>query len=254
MEILSANIIAENLLSQVDSEGHINCLLDEIVDHRCDNTAMSSSDNMYQDENDVTHQRYTTKGWQIYVQWKDGSSIWVAMKDIKNSYPVELAEYAITAGIDNLPAFSWWIPYTLTERSRILSKLKSKYWLRIHKYGCEIPKTIADAKRIDAANKNTLWQDAIELEMKNIRVAFELYNGDPANLKGYKSVGTHLIFDIKLGGNFRRKVRCVGDGHRTDTPASVTYSSVVSRDSVRICLLIAALNDLDIKCADIKNA
>ena len=142
----------------------------------------------------------------------------------------------------------------MKKRTRILSKLKSKYWLRTHKYGCEIPKTIADAKRIDTANKNTLWQDAIELEMKNVRVAFELYNGDPTNLKGYKSVGTHLIFDIKLGENFRRKVRCVGDGHRTDTPASVTYSSVVSRDSVRICLLIAALNNLDIKCADIKNA
>ena len=62
LEILSANIIAENLLSQVDSEGHINCLLDEIVDHRCDNNAMSSNDNMYQDKNDITHQRYTTKG------------------------------------------------------------------------------------------------------------------------------------------------------------------------------------------------
>ena len=157
LEILSANIIAENLLSQVDSDGHRNCLLDEIVDHRSDNTAMSSNDNMYKDKNDVTRQRFTTKGWQICVQWKDGSSNWVAMKDIKNSYPVQLAEYAITAGIANLPAFSWWIPYTLKKRSRILSKLKSKYWLRTHKYGCEIPKTIADAKRIDAANKNTLW-------------------------------------------------------------------------------------------------
>ena len=199
------------LISQVDSDGHRNCLLDEIVDHRSDNTAMSPNNNMYKDQNDVTRQHYTTRGWQICVQWKDGSSNWVAMKDIKNPYPVELTEYAITTGIANLPAFSWWIPYMLKKRSRILSKLKSKYWLRTHKYGCEIPKTIADAKRIDAANKNTLWQDAIELEMKSVRVAFELYNGDPTNLKGYKSVGTHLIFDIKLGENLRRKVRCVGD-------------------------------------------
>ena len=90
--------------------------------------------------------------------------------------------------------------------------------------------------------------------MTNNRVAFQLYNGDPTNLQGYKAVGTHLIFDIKLGENFRRKARCVGDGHRTATPSSVTYSSVVSRDSVRIGLLIAALNELDIKCADIQNA
>ena len=34
----------------------------------------------------------------------------------------------------------------------------------------------------------------------------------------------------------------------------MTYSSVVSRDSVRICLLYAALNNLDVSSADIQNA
>jgi hypothetical protein len=34
----------------------------------------------------------------------------------------------------------------------------------------------------------------------------------------------------------------------------MTYSSVVSRDSVRIMFLIAALNDLNIKMCDIGNA
>jgi hypothetical protein len=40
----------------------------------------------------------------------------------------------------------------------------------------------------------------------------------------------------------------------TDAPSSITYSSVVSRDSVRIALMVAALNDLDILSADIGNA
>ena len=57
-----------------------------------------------------------------------------------------------------------------------------------------------------------------------------------------------------MGEKFRRKARYVGDGHKTETPKSVTYSTVVARDSVRICLLIAALNDLDIQAADIENA
>ena len=89
---------------------------------------------------------------------------------------------------------------------------------------------------------------SIALEMEKVRNAFELYNGDPLNLRGYKPVGTHLIFDIKLGKIFCRKVRCVRDGHRTETPSSVTYSPVVLKDSVQIVILIAALNDLDIKC------
>ena len=40
----------------------------------------------------------------------------------------------------------------------------------------------------------------------------------------------------------------------TKTPASVTYSSVVSRDSVSIMLLIAALNGLSLKAPDTQNA
>ena len=52
----------------------------------------------------------------------------------------------------------------------------------------------------------------------------------------------NIIFDVKLGEGFRRKARFVGDGHKTETPSSVTYSSVVSRDSIRIILMIAALN------------
>ena len=63
-----------------------------------------------------------------------------------------------------------------------------------------------------------------------------------------------MIFDIKLGENFWRKARLVGGGHWTVTPASITYSSAVSRDSVRIALTVAALNDLDILTCNIQNA
>jgi hypothetical protein len=42
-------------------------------------------------------------------------------------------------------------------------------------------------------------------------------------------------------------------GHQTDSPASITYSSVVVRDSVRIIMMIAALNRLDLNSCDIKN-
>ena len=64
---------------------------------------------------------------------------------------------------------------------------------------------MTDVVRIDTSNKNTLWQDTVALEMKKFRIAFQLYNGDPTSLHGYKPVGTHLIFDIKLGENFRQK-------------------------------------------------
>ena len=63
-----------------------------------------------------------------------------------------------------------------------------------------------------------------------------------------------MIFDIKMGENFRKKARMVAGGHMTETPASITYSSVVARDSVRILLTIAALNNLSVLGCDIQNA
>ena len=119
-----------------------------------------------------------------------------------------------------------------------------------------MPKSVEEAFKIDEETQTTYWRDAINEEMKKIKEmeAFKIYNGKPEDLFGYKQISTHMIFDIKLGENFRRKARLVADGHKTDPPSSVTYSSVVSRDSVRICLLIAALNDLDLQAADVENA
>lgn len=255
IEIVPANLIAENLLAQVDEEGHRQLLLDEIIDHRKTKDAIDIKDGFIINET-TGHKRkkMTTKGWEICVQWKDGSSTWVELKDLKNSYPVELAQYAINNKLVDEPAFAWWVPYTMKKAKLIISKIKSKYWERTHKYGIRVPKSVDEALEIDKQEGNNYWRDAINEEMKKIKEAFKLYKGDPSTLVGYQEITTHIIFDIKLAEGFRRKARLVADGHKTATPASMTYSSVVSRDSVRICLLLAALNDLDIQSADIENA
>lgn len=179
---------------------------------------------------------------------------WVSMKDMKESYPVELAHYALNRNIHKEPAPDWWVPYVIRKEKRIIQKVKSKYWARTHKHGIRIPKNICEAIEIDRENGNTSWMDAIKLEMANVRVAFKEYDGDTSSLVGYIQITGHLVFDVKLGENFRRKARYCADGHKTGTPASVTYSTVVSRDSVRILLTVAAFNDLDILGADVQNA
>jgi hypothetical protein len=50
-----------------------------------------------------------------------------------------------------------------------------------------------------------------------------------------------------------RNARFAAGGHTTDTPHAMAYASVVSMESVRIALTLAALNDLDVKMADIEN-
>lgn len=57
----------------------------------------------------------------------------------------------------------------------------------------------------------------------------------------------HFIFNIKKGENFRRKARLVANENETETPEALTYSSVVSRDLVRIALLVASLNEFRLK-------
>ena len=42
-----------------------------------------------------------------------------------------------------------------------------------------------EAKEIDDKNGNRLWQEAIDLEIKNVRVAFKVCEGYPKNLVSY---------------------------------------------------------------------
>ena len=88
---------------------------------------------------------------------------------------VLVAEYAIANQIDEEPAFAWWVGNFIRKRNRILSKIKSKYWQRTHKFGIRIPKSVEQAIAIDKQNGNSLWWDAICTEMKNVRPAFEMW-------------------------------------------------------------------------------
>ena len=174
---------------------------------------------------------------------------------MKECYPVQLCEYAVQARISKEPVFAWWLSHVIKKRKQIISKIKSKYWTRTHKFDIKVPKNIEQAKRFDEENGDTLWWDAILKEMANVKIAFELFDGDEKDIPpNYQEISCHMIFDIKMGENFRRKARMVAGGHTTETPAVLTYSSVVSRDSVRIALTIAALNDLKVLTCDIQNA
>ena len=171
-EELSANVIAENMLSSCDSEGNHFQLIKEIMDHKRDGSAIGISDGYIISKNGNKTPKMTTRGWKLLVEWKDGSMDWVNLKDLKQSNPVELAEYALANGIEEEPAFKWWVRHTLRKRDRIISKVKSKYWRTSHKFGIRIPKTVEEALEIDRITGTDFWTKAIEKEMKNVRIAF----------------------------------------------------------------------------------
>jgi hypothetical protein len=246
-----ANVLAEALYAQVDVDGNRFLLLKEIIDHEKDPTALSKDDMMQVNPHGSRNptRRYTTKGWRFQCQWADGSTSWEPLRNLKESNPIEVAQYNEAHSLLEEPAFVWWAKDALRRSRRIIKKVKSKYWQRTHKYGIRLPKSVQEALQLDEENGNSLWHDAIQKELKNVQIAFKFLGENEPTPVGYKQIPCHIIFDIKM--DFTRKARFVAGGHRTDPPSTLTYSSVVSRDSVRIAFLIAALNELDILAADI---
>jgi hypothetical protein len=171
---------------------------------------------------------------------------------MKESHPVEVAEFAKARSIADEPTFVWWVPYTLRKRDVILSKLKARICKTTHKYCIEVPTSIEHVYELDREYGNTLWQDALALEMTEIGVAFEVLPEGKIAPPKWKKVSGHLVWNLKM--DFTRKARWLLDGHKTPNPIGSTYAGVVSRDSVRITFTYAALNGVDVWAADIKNA
>jgi Reverse transcriptase (RNA-dependent DNA polymerase) len=185
------------------------------------------------------------------VQWVDGTTDWLPLKDLKYSNPIETAEYAVSKKIADKPAFIWWVRDTLRRRGRLISKVKSQYWKRTHKYGIALPHSVKEAIKFDEQKGTGFWQEAIEKEMVNVMSAFE-FRDDNKPPHGYKFIECHMIFDIKT--DLTRKARLVTGGHMTEEPNKSVYSSVFSTDSAQIAFTIATLNGLKVLAGDVQNA
>ena len=81
---------------------------------------------------------------------------------LKESNPIEIAEYVTALDIENEPAFLWWVPFTLRKRDRIISGLNFHVQKHSHKFGINIPKYITEAQKLNAINGNHLWPEAYE--------------------------------------------------------------------------------------------
>ena len=94
------------MYAQVDSDGFSHTLLDHISDFKKDGNAIEKSDAYVITKRGRKRIRRSTNGWNLKVQWKDGSSQWIPLKTLKESNPIEVAEFAISRNIDDEPAFS----------------------------------------------------------------------------------------------------------------------------------------------------
>ncbi|KAL7526268.1 LOW QUALITY PROTEIN: hypothetical protein ACHAXR_003858, partial [Thalassiosira sp. AJA248-18] len=188
---------------------------------------------------------------EYFVEFENGEVAELAANVIAQSMYEMLS---LSQSLDHEPGFNYWVPQTLKKRNRIISLVKkrqTRYLKKTMKFGIEVPKTVNEALALDKKNGNAHY--AIAKEMKDVKVAFNILPDGEVAPNGYQQIRCHMIFDVKME-DFRRKARLVAGGHTTDVPKVMTYSSVVSRETVRLALTLAALNGLEVKAGDIMNA
>jgi hypothetical protein len=111
-------------------------LFDLIIDHKKGADALSVKDAMVEHQG-KKHPKRTTRGWKLCVLWTDGSKSWLALKDIKESHPLQVAVYVIAHNLGHEPAFTWWVPHVLRRCEQINKAVKSRYLCRDKKFGIE---------------------------------------------------------------------------------------------------------------------
>ena len=153
--------------------------------------------------------RQTTTGWDLLIHWKDQSESWARLSDLKESHPVETAEFAKVRGTDDKPTFMWWTPYVLKKCNAIIASIKHCIRKTMHKYGVEISNNVEHAMELDRTNDNTMWRDVLTKEMHNVSVAFEVLDKGQKAPTGWHEVTGHLIWDVKM--DFTQKARWVLD-------------------------------------------
>ena len=195
---LTTNVIAESMYAQCDADGNEYLLLDVLVDYNKDTKAIPLTDQHPSIWGRPVMCK-TTAGWQICCQWKDGSTSWDKLSKLKESHPVQTAEFAVVQGIDHEPAFNWWVMHVLKKRDRMIASVRNQWTRYLEKiYGIELLKTVEQVYAMDAKNGNTLWADAISEEMENVRVAFEILPDWRSLLIGHQLVQCHMVFDMKI--------------------------------------------------------
>jgi hypothetical protein len=123
-EELAVNVIAEAVYAQCDANKNQYVLLDAIVDYRKDpSMAVAWNDQVTVIDGKKIVKR-STRGWELWCEWKDGSTSWQKLSNLKESHPLQVAEFTFAAQITDEPAFNCWVSWVLKKRDLIISLVK----------------------------------------------------------------------------------------------------------------------------------
>ena len=206
----------------------------------------------------TSHPAYNGSPWNVQIMWEDGSTTTEPLSIIAADEPVVCAMYAKRNGLLDKPGWKRFKRLASREKKMLRminqARLTSVRRTTVYKFGYRVPQGVKQAISLDKENGNSMWQDAIKLELSQLHAydTFKDLGRGAAAPSGHKKIKVHYIFDVKNDG--RHKARLVAGGHLTDAPLDSVYSGVVSLRSLRLVLFIAELNGLNLIQADVSSA
>ena len=91
---------------------------------------------------------------------------------------MELVAYTVSRDIHTEPTFARWVNHILKNRTRIINKARVRSYERNMKFGISIPSDTNEAETLDIVNNNDLWDNAIQKDLLNVKIAFQLLEDD----------------------------------------------------------------------------
>ena len=186
-----------------------------------------------------------SKRMMIQVDFKNNgeSNKWIDMNSLVIQDPIPIISYIHKNHLQRHKDFSWIIRLLYNgEHESLLRKsfnIMRKPYEKKFRFGVQVPKGTKEAYFLDLQNGNTLWQEAIAKELKQLHdfKTFIILERDEEAPVGYSRIPYHIVYDVKWDG--RRKARLVANCNMVDPCDDDINSWVVSFESLRIGFLIS---------------
>ena len=226
---VSANQVDKYILTLNDAESNKFIKLRDILDHGSNYKSIWKEYGFVHSPNTSLEESNITKGWYLQVEWVDWTNKSEIIANLKESYPMQVAEHSKSDDLINDSSFSRWCPTYFWKLRRVISKVKSHFWKRTHKYGILVTKSVEEAVWIDNEKNNTLCWYSMDKEITNKIIVFDVKEEGEEPPWGYKDMKSHMIFGVNIDSAITIMVRFFVDGHKFDTPTSMTYTSILSK-------------------------
>ena len=210
----------------------------------------------------ITDHRYKNPTYEVLVEWECGEKTWEPIALMRQDDPGTLAKYGKEHDLLKKPGWKRLCRYVKSikrlDRNLKQAKMFAARVTQRYKFGVKVPRDEKEALHFDETNKNSLWNDAIRIELNQVVREYNTfrdlgkYRGKASVPKEYQHIRVHMIFDVNH--DLRHKCRLVAGGHLTKPNGDTSYSLVASLRSIRLVTFIAELNDLELEATDVGNA